>query len=138
MNNDNDSIRRCGMCRKRFTSGEGYSAYPIEGAPVKDSFCSLACTKKYAGMKMQEAMDPLIQKICDMVNRMGSLDDVAEAMCKSMIHQHRYLQAEAINAFAMFLLKYGEKCKAEKLFDARNEAAVAQAERMGKAAYDFS
>lgn len=132
--------RRCKVCRKKFMEGSGYSAYP-EGEKYdekhKDAYCSSNCARRVESQKLQEVVGDLVKRICDMTNG-GNEKEIAKAMVYAMIRQHRFLQGCAINTFAMFFNDYAKECEDRNLFDRRNEAAVKQAARMGKAAYDFS
>lgn len=132
--------KRCKVCGTKFEADKGCSAYPAvnrHDEKYRNAYCSADCARRVEAQELQGAVDALVKQLCDMTNG-GSEQAIAKAMVHAMIRQHRYLQACAINTFAMFAVDYAKECEDRNLFDQRNEAAVKQAKRMGKAAYDFS
>lgn len=62
----------------------------------------------------------LTAQLLTLTNTMGKEDEIAEAICKTIMNDHRTLQQSYWRVMNKVITKYGEQ--AEK--DARNEGAV--------------
>jgi len=127
----------CLMCHESFEEGTGRTVYLTGHEKIEDACCSSECADKYKQKNLEDTVAPLIKTLCNIVNG-GSPSALGKALAMSLMREHRYLQAELVNAIAMFCGEYSTEGLEKNRMDARNEAACHQAKRMNVAAYNFS
>jgi len=109
-----------------------YTAYMLDRSRIEG--CCKSCKTTLETQNLDDMTYNVCKNLCSALNGHAAEKSLAESLIRSMDRQHRYLQNVLFMALFEFFKLYG--AKNENHYDARNEWAVAVAQRWDKATFD--
>jgi hypothetical protein len=111
----------CDLCCKEIE--EGKCQYQIKQDGYDYVVCS-DCNTKIVEKEIDKEIQPIVEKLCNLLNGKLSEREMADALYRNFIREHRYLQGCFFTTLFIFFEKYQ---KADH--DARNKGAVTCAKK---------